>query len=255
MSTYSEIIEEQQFHDRVKHATREILACIENGEIQSVVEALNNHPFPKSIKFDELVARAVAQKDTTIFDAVMDFIAQKSLKVSYNRHVRQSMICACENDFLHALNCNTQWNSQHITSSFYLHLLQKSTQHNSSDCLQFTLSSPHTLNTPQWMNLVGEALTHICPDTLNILLDMSTKNDQKDRLWLLSFLAAEHLKPLQPVMFDHFSLQNILIYTPQHRLDEVTDSYNAHIALRAEEQKNRIGHELVSHHRLKERKL
>lgn len=255
MSTYSEIIEEQQFHDRVKRATREILACIENGELDPVVAALKNHPFPKFIKFDEVVAQAVVQKDVAIFDAVMDYIAQNTLKVSCNKYIRQSMTFACENDFVHALQCNPQWNSQHATLSLYLHLLQRSTQHNSPQCLQFALSLPHALKTNQWMNLVGDAVTHICPETLDILLNTPGKIDEKDRFLILSFLSAEHLKPLQHVMFDHFALSEILPYTPMWRHDEVTHLYETHSAQRAEEQKNRIEREVGSRHRVKERKL
>lgn len=254
MSTYSEIIEEQQFHDRVKYATREVLTCIENGELDPVVAALKNHPLPKFIKFDEVVAQAVGQKDVAIFDAVMDYIAQNTLKVSYNKYLRQSMICACENNFVHALSWNPEWR-QHITPSFYLHLLQSSAQYDSPECLNFVLSCPHTLKSNQWMDLVGESITHICPQTLDILLKLPLDIEEKDRLWVLSFLAAEHLTPLQHVMFDHFALKDILLYTPLHRHEEIAHLYDAHSAQRAEEQKNRIESLMVSNHRLKERKL
>lgn len=255
MNTYSDIIEEHQFHERVKRATREILARIEDGELKPVLEALKNHPFPKHIKFDEVVGQAVAQKDAVIFDAVMNYVAQHTLRVSLNKYIRYSMICACDHDFEHPLSCNPQWNAEHITPSLYLKLLQHSTQNNSSQCLRFVLDAPHTLTANQWMDLVGDAVTHTCPSTLDLLLSTSLDILEKHRLWVLSFLTGEHLKPLQHVMFDHFSLQDILLYTSLYRHDEVTQLYETHTAHRAEEQKQRIESQMISTNRSKERKL
>lgn len=254
MSKYSEIIEEHQFHDRVKHATREILARIEEGELEPVVQTIQCHPFPKFIRFDELISKSVSQKDVGIFDAVLDYIDQNSVAASYNKHILQSMIFACQNDFVHALNCNPQWNAQHITPFIYLDLLKRSTQHNSPQCLQFTLTSAHTLKGEQWLDLVKIAVVQMSADTLDVLLSTRVDIEDKDRDSILSFVV-ERFKPLQHVMFDHFSLKDILLYTPMYQHDEVTHLYETHSALRSGEQKIRIESQMVSHHRFKERKL
>jgi len=258
---FPEIAAEHDFRATTLCATREVVERVTEGELQPVLDALQSHPFPQHIKFEDIIISTIFSNFPLIFDGVMDYVFSHCSSAQYKKCLRYAIVEACRYNFLHALECEREWITTTLEADlkFRNYLLDISAQKGSAACLKFVMPLNAPIGKTQWIDLVGYSIISENAATLDFLLneapDVVTYHD---KLGLLPYLVprAERLKDLQEVLFDHFALTDFIDYAPffnQHVT--ITQLYEEHHAKRAHETAQRIEEHLTLPTTSRERKL
>lgn len=258
---FPEITAEHDFRTATLRATREVIERVTEGEWKPVLDALQSHPFPKHINFEEILLQTISDNFPVIFDGVMDYVFSHCSFAHYIKCLRYATVESCRYNFLHALERESQWvtTTAEANLKFRNHLLDIAAQNGSAACLKFVMPLNAPLGKTQWIDLVGYCIASENAATLDFLLneapDVVTYHE---KLGVLPYLIGrtEQSKDFQEVLFDHFALTDFIDYVAffnQHAT--ITQLYEEHHAKRAHEAAQRIEEHLTLPTTSRERKL